>query len=79
MIKDVNGKFDDYSISPDTRQILLHWGYELVKNAAEYSLKNSGVLKGKAKNKCKSLSEDEKEVKRKYGKNRYKNMKENVN
>ena len=32
MIEDVNGKFDDYSISPEIRQILLHWGYELVKN-----------------------------------------------
>ena len=30
MIKDVNGRFDDYSISPKVRQILLHWGYELV-------------------------------------------------
>ena len=32
MIKDVNGKFDDYSISPKIRQILLHWGYELVES-----------------------------------------------
>ena len=31
MIKDSGGKFDDYSISPKTRQILLHWGYELTK------------------------------------------------
>ena len=30
MIKDVNGIFDDYSISPKIRLILLHWGYELV-------------------------------------------------
>ena len=31
MIKDANGKFDDYfSASPKTRQILLHQGYELV-------------------------------------------------
>ena len=29
MAKDVNGRFDDYSISPKIRQILLHWGYEL--------------------------------------------------
>ena len=29
MIKDVNGRIDDYSISPKIRQILLHWGYEL--------------------------------------------------
>ena len=28
MIKDVVSKFDDYSISPKIRQILLHWGYE---------------------------------------------------
>ena len=30
MIKDVNGRIDDYSISPKIRQVLLHWGYELV-------------------------------------------------
>ena len=28
MIKDAGSKFDDYSISPKIRQILLHWGYE---------------------------------------------------
>ena len=32
MIKGVDGKLDDYSISPKTRQILLHWGYELTKS-----------------------------------------------
>ena len=32
MIKDVGGEFDDYSISPKIRQILLHWGYELTEN-----------------------------------------------
>ena len=31
MIKDASSKFDDYSISPKTRQILLHWGYELTE------------------------------------------------
>ena len=31
MIKDAGSKFDDYSISPKIRQILLHWGYELTK------------------------------------------------
>ena len=31
MIRDVGGKFDDYSISPKIRQILLHWGYELTE------------------------------------------------
>ena len=28
MVKDVSGEFDDYSILPKIRQILLHWGYE---------------------------------------------------
>ena len=31
MIKDINGRFDDYSVSPKIRQILLRWGYELVE------------------------------------------------
>ena len=32
MIKDANSRFDDYSISPKTRQILLHWGHELTES-----------------------------------------------
>ena len=32
MIKDANGRFDDYSISPKIRKTLLHLGYELVKS-----------------------------------------------
>ena len=36
MIKDANGKFDDYSISPKIRQILLHWGYELTEKYSFY-------------------------------------------
>ena len=32
MIKDVNGRFDNDSMSAKFRQILLHWGYELVEN-----------------------------------------------
>ena len=32
MGNDVNGKFDDSSISPKIRQLLLHWGYELVES-----------------------------------------------
>ena len=32
MIKDVNGRIDDYSISPKIRQVLLHWGYELIES-----------------------------------------------
>ena len=31
MIKDAGSKFDDYSISPKSRQILFHWGYELTE------------------------------------------------
>ena len=32
MIKDANGRFDAYSISPKIRQILLHWDYELIES-----------------------------------------------
>ena len=31
MIKDVGGKFDDYSIPPKFRRNLLHWGYEVTE------------------------------------------------
>ena len=31
MIKDAGSKYDDYSISPKIRQILLHEGYELTE------------------------------------------------
>ena len=31
MIRDAGSKFDDYSISPKIRQILLHWHYELTE------------------------------------------------
>ena len=31
MIEDADSKFDDYSISPKIRKILLHWGYELTE------------------------------------------------
>ena len=32
MVKDVNSRFDDYSISAKIRQIFLHWGYEFVES-----------------------------------------------
>ena len=32
IIKEVDGGFDDYSISHVIKQFLLHWGYELVEN-----------------------------------------------
>ena len=31
MLKDASSKFDDYSISPRIRRILLYWGYELTE------------------------------------------------
>ena len=37
MIKDVGGKFDDYSISPKIRQILLHWVFCFVKKRFLFS------------------------------------------
>ena len=40
MIKDAGSKFDDYSISPKIRQILLHWGYELTEKDFFVSLTN---------------------------------------
>ena len=30
-IRDVGSKFDNYSISPKIRQVVLHWGYELTE------------------------------------------------
>ena len=38
MIKDAGSKYDEYSVSPKTRQILLHWGYELTGKIFYYLL-----------------------------------------
>ena len=35
MIKDKGTKFDYFSVSPKIRQILLHWGYELVESKCQ--------------------------------------------
>ena len=35
MIKDEGTKFDDVSVLPKIRQILLHWGYELVESECQ--------------------------------------------
>lgn len=32
VIKTVDGKFDNHAISHMTREVLLHWGYELAEN-----------------------------------------------
>ena len=76
MIRDANGRFDDYSISPKIRQILLHWGYELaesdlLRKAAEYYRENADLTRLEAKNKYRNLSETEKNKKRKYQRERY--------
>ena len=46
MINDADGKFDDHSILPKIRQILLYWGYELTEkdffsNLTNYYIKMS--------------------------------------
>ena len=46
------------------------------EKSAKYYIENKEILKEKAKNKYRYLSEEEKEEKRKYGRNRYKIMKE---
>ena len=40
MIRDVGSTFDDYSVSPKIRQILLHWGYELTGKDFSNELSN---------------------------------------
>ena len=40
MIKDAGSKFDDYSVSPKIRQILLHWSYELTEKGFFIDLMN---------------------------------------
>ena len=40
MIKDAGSKFDNYSILPKIRQILLHWGYELPEKLFLLTQKN---------------------------------------
>ena len=44
--------------------------------AAEYYIANKDVLKEKANSKYKNLSQEEKEAKREYRKNKYRNIKE---
>ena len=40
MIKDTGSKFNNYSILPKIRQILLHWGSELTEKYFFIDLKN---------------------------------------
>ena len=46
------------------------------EKAAKYYRDNNDVIKAKANGKFKNLSEEEKEAKRQYSKNRYNKMKE---
>ena len=89
MIRDVNGKFDDYSISPKIRQIL-HWGYELPEknfsiNSTSYSIElsyyqlNRQEILQKAKdrfskNKAVEYYFKNKEAVKEKSKNPYKNL-----
>ena len=43
MIKNSDSKYDDYSISPKIRQILLHSGYELTEKDFELINKNKSL------------------------------------
>ena len=38
LIRNAGSKYDDYSISPKVREILLHWGYELTEK--DFKLSN---------------------------------------
>ena len=40
LIEDTGSKFDDYSLSPKIRQMLLHWGYELTEEDMFNELSN---------------------------------------
>ena len=40
LIKEKNGKYNDYSISPKIRQLLLHWYYELTEEDYNEGIKN---------------------------------------
>ena len=72
MIKDVNGRFDAYSALPKIRQKIDAVIVRGTEKAPKYNIRNKKVQK-------KNLSEEEKEAKREYGKNRCRNMTKNEN
>ena len=47
-------------------------------NAAEYYIANKDVSKEKAKNRYRNLSEEEKDAKKRYSRDRYKKIKEKL-
>ena len=40
MMRDAGSKFDDYSVSPKIRKMLLHWGYKLTEKVIFNDLTN---------------------------------------
>ena len=90
MIKDAGGKFDDYSIQPKIRQILLHWGYELTEkeffnnstseciHMSYYQLNRQEILQkakdGCSKEKAAGYYLENKEALKEKSKNQYKNL-----
>ena len=49
-------------------------GRKILHRAEEYYENNNEILREKAKNRYRELSNEEKNTKRKYGRNRYHNM-----
>ena len=82
MIRDAGSKFDDYSISPKIRQILLHWGYELTEvkekyskeKAAEYYAQNKEAIKEKSRERYKNLPQEEKDKIKEYQSKKYQKL-----
>ena len=90
MIKDARSKFNDYSISPKIRQILLQWGYELTEKDFFINLTNQcikmsyywfnrqKILQKAEERYCKEKGAEyylqNKEAIKEKSKNRYKNL-----
>jgi len=55
-----NKKFNDYSISPVIRQVLLHWGYELTNRDLMNYKKNKGRKKSKKSKRSKKSRKSKK-------------------
>ena len=58
MIKDAGSKFNDHSISPKIRQILLHWGYESTEEDFFIGKKSCKKQKKKKKEKKKIIPKE---------------------
>ena len=43
MIRNAGSRYNDFSISPKIRQILLHWGYELTEKVFFNELSNQYI------------------------------------